>query len=420
MSIANQSPEVLLMLVGTSPEPIIISIKKLQPKRVHFVCTADSEKYIDRVVADRRLLPSQFDKTVMQGLETQETYRVVKELHTRYQAKRVALDITGGKKAMVAGAALAGFLLEMPVYYVDFRAFDPEKRRPVPGSEFLAELTNPYQVFGSIEEAHADSLFKAGDYRAAQMLYEAMCGRIPDPRSCEVKRLVSAALAAWDDFAFGQACDHLAKAIARSEQFKVFAAQREVWKRQLNLLEKLKDDNRDQYFELLKRTEYFEAAAVSLVAKARRWLEAGQTNMAAIAAYRLLELAGQHRLALKGIDASKVQPEIRIQHDTAFRDLQKQIHGTDSGIREQLGLLDTWSLLYVLGDKVLLGDSPSVNDLKRLKSKLKARNELWPEHRNVTMDEQGSREFLGYAIGWLRRLVPDIEARADEVRPPDF
>jgi len=411
----SERPEVLLMLVGTSPEPLIISIGKLRPERVHFICTTDSEKYIDRVVSESKLVPSQTDKTVMTGLETQETYGAVKDLRGRYSGKVMALDITGGKKAMVAGATLAGFLLDLPVYYVDFREFDPEKRRPKPGSEFLARLPNPYSVFGSVEEAHADSLFAAGDYRAAELLYGALCRRVPDPRCCEVKRLVSAAYVAWDDFAFAQAHGLLTSAVEKARQYGCYDTQQMAWARQLELLGHLKDDARDRYYELLKGNDYFESAAVSLVVKAERWLGAGQAGTASVCCYRLLELMVQHRLMKHGIKANDVPKGVRNTYDEDFRKLHKALLDSEAAVPSRLGLFHGMMLLHLMKDELVKHERDH-DYLSGLRRQLDTRNDLWMEHKNATVSSEEGRRFINYVYSWLRRLLPDYECRVDAVK----
>ncbi len=414
-----ERPGVLLMLVGTSPEPLVISIKKLRPQRVHFICTADSEKFIDRVVAGTGLQPSQFDKTLLKGFETQETYRAVKTLSERYSGQTLALDITGGKKAMVAGAALAGFLCELPVYYVDFREFDPEKRRPKPGSEFVARLANPYSVFGSIEESHADKLFNSGDYRGAELLYEALCSRIPDPRGCEVKRLASVAYAAWADFAFADAHRSLTEAVDRARQYGLLEPQRRLWEQQLAVLNPLKADKRERYYELLKDRSYFEAAALSLAARAEQWLSAGQAGAAAVCAYRLLELIVQYRLLQNNVRAGDVPREVRDKYDTQFRELHRKLLESEASVPTRVGLFHAFMLLHLMGDELVKRER-SHEYLTGLRSKLDTRNDLWMEHRNASVSADESRQFLNYVYSWLRWLIPDYQNRANSLKPPAF
>jgi CRISPR-associated protein (TIGR02710 family) len=408
-------PGVLIQLVGTSPDPLILSVLALRPKRVHFVCSAKSEEELDRVVAETALPPSAWAKSVLTGLDARETYREVKRQLDAHQEWALALDITGGKKAMVAGAALSGFLSNVPCYYVDNTRYDTDLRKPAPGTEFLAKLQNPYEVFGCVDEGNADKLVGSGDFAGAKLIYDSLFQRVPDPRCCEVKSLVANAYALWDDFKFALALDALTTAIRKAEQYELFSEQIPVWKRLHEVLDHLKGDRRDRYRELLEDKSYFESAALSLVLKAERSFDAGQFAMAAVCAYRILEIIGQHRLALRGIDSGRVNRDSLTQHEDRFAELHERLHGTRSGIPDQLALINAWTLLFVVRDDLFPRDARE-NKLEELKGKTASRNELWPEHRNRVIDAPECRAFLDYSLRWLEQLIPDLRQRLEQAR----
>ncbi|MEO0025999.1 MAG: hypothetical protein ABIK54_04490 [candidate division WOR-3 bacterium] len=268
-----EQPEILLSLVGTSPEPVILTILALAPRRVHFICSTETERQLRFIVSETGLQPDQYDKTILKGIETGEVYQGFNELLNRYQGRKLACDITGGKKAMVVGAALISFLKNIPCYYVDPREYLADLRRPRPGSEEIVQLSNPYQVFRSVEEELADKLYNCGSYQPASEIYNTLCRKIPDPRKCHVKALVSSSYGEWFEFRFRSAYNFLSEAVNCAEQYRLFMDHVPRWKEQMEFLKPLTEDDRNKYYELLKKEEYRRSALISLAVKAQIALE---------------------------------------------------------------------------------------------------------------------------------------------------
>ena len=92
---------------------------------------------------------TEISKCKIGGSDVVEIYEKVKKQYEEWNIHpmKLAMDITGGKKSMVSGAAMAGAVLGADIYYVDSREFLQEFRKPKPGSEYLNLLENPYVVF---------------------------------------------------------------------------------------------------------------------------------------------------------------------------------------------------------------------------------------------------------------------------------
>lgn len=56
---------------------------------------------------------------------------------------QITVDITGGKKSMVASASIFGKDYGCRIVYVDFAEYIKELRKPLPGSEFLNIVYDP-------------------------------------------------------------------------------------------------------------------------------------------------------------------------------------------------------------------------------------------------------------------------------------
>ncbi len=138
----------LILSVGMSPEPLILSILALKPERVAFLYTADTEQYLDRIIDETGLSVNQTEKREISSSNVTDIYDAIMHLYEKWGKRSdIAIDITGGKKAMVTGAAMAGVVLGADIYYVDNARYLPKLRRPDPGSEFLSVLPNPLEGF---------------------------------------------------------------------------------------------------------------------------------------------------------------------------------------------------------------------------------------------------------------------------------
>ncbi len=162
--------DVLISLVGFSPEPIMHTICTLQPvEKIYLICTSDSinfyganyEKFISSFVNQKSLkLDVSDDPVELSGIdmdkmrvnvETKEidsvfSDRIIEEIGEiieNEKGKRIAIDITGGKKIMLAGAFTIASIQSIGAFYVDFQEYDTKTGKPVYGTEFLNKVKNP-------------------------------------------------------------------------------------------------------------------------------------------------------------------------------------------------------------------------------------------------------------------------------------
>ena len=69
----------------------------------------------------------------------------MKEQMALNSAREYYVDITGGKKSMVASAAIFARDYDCNLLYVDYDEYLPELRRPLPGTEDLLLVYSPYK-----------------------------------------------------------------------------------------------------------------------------------------------------------------------------------------------------------------------------------------------------------------------------------
>lgn len=176
----------LALLVGHSIEPLLQAVSVFQPQRVLLVL---SEWYDRRDVPDPQRgeewgrevaaligllpgapavdlceVPDQPD-AVFQGLCDQV-------LDERQAGLPVVVDISGGKKSMVAGAFLFAAYADIPISYVNFDTFDEAMRRPLGFTCRIGTLTNPYDAFRLRAWERVRRLYTNYHFRAAAEVLE--------------------------------------------------------------------------------------------------------------------------------------------------------------------------------------------------------------------------------------------------------
>ncbi len=139
---------VLFSILGYSPEPIILTQRALNPE-VHIIFTTNSEKSEDATQKINgylgKYLTSEFEVVEMKDDSFFTIYQTLKEQMTLFPSSDYVIDITGGKKSMVASAAIFGRDYNCSIVYVDYDEYIPTLRKPKPGTERLNLVYSPVQ-----------------------------------------------------------------------------------------------------------------------------------------------------------------------------------------------------------------------------------------------------------------------------------
>lgn len=206
-----------IFLVGFSSLPIVLSLAEIQPtEKIYFLYSRDTQakcyEITDRMRAmlegqtcfddlinraENIVLDIQDENSLRCGLKVGEpsdpveTFKWIKEVIDEVIGtvgdKRIALDLTGGKKTMIGGGFTAGsiwtskwseaaqeFTDFCDMFYIDSLKYDADRSAPVPGHEFLSRLKNPYDVYNVQSVQQAKKLFEKHNYEAAAELLESV------------------------------------------------------------------------------------------------------------------------------------------------------------------------------------------------------------------------------------------------------
>lgn len=136
----NRQGELLVSLLGFSPEPIILTAKALNPE-THLIISNPVKEEIIHILD--KYLETNYKLVVLENDDFQTIYKTIKESLSDFPTRNITIDITGGKKSMVASAAIFGKDYGSKIVYVDFREYLQDLRKPIPGTEFLNTVYNP-------------------------------------------------------------------------------------------------------------------------------------------------------------------------------------------------------------------------------------------------------------------------------------
>ncbi|UPT70976.1 MAG: hypothetical protein M0D53_00735 [Flavobacterium sp. JAD_PAG50586_2] len=131
----------LFSILGYSPEPIILTAKTVKPD-THIIFTtnnkSDSNSYLEKY------LSSDYEMVFLDEESFPLIYKALKEKLLLNPSSNITIDITGGKKSMVAAAAIFGKDYGCKIVYVDFSEYIKDLRKPLPGSEVLNIVYDPF------------------------------------------------------------------------------------------------------------------------------------------------------------------------------------------------------------------------------------------------------------------------------------
>ena len=174
--------ELIIYPIGFSPYTTIHSLYTLRPQKAVFIYTPESEKFEDVFYSFKEhFLPHlQTDKDVISNSTgVEETYNTIENFLRKNKGKRTAIDITGGKKPVVASSFMGASQYrenQVDTIYLDF--YEYQNDRPVYGSEYLSILVNPNDLFSTMEKNALEELFNSGHYKKARELSKELIQRI--------------------------------------------------------------------------------------------------------------------------------------------------------------------------------------------------------------------------------------------------
>ena len=416
-----RSCDVLILTAGTQPYSIALSLVFSPAPRVYFLCTGKSRTDAERALTLARTYLPDVPETPFTEVpfdDATEVYRRIREIAERHRGERVVVNATSGTKPMTGGAQTIGAFLGLPTVYVSGR----EIARG-PGLVFFAHqqaqvLASPFEVFGDLERARGVDAFQRHDFSLAESLFR----RLEDAgvRFCHfgARAALCRAYGAAERLCFDETRDGLDEVLALLGRRPHRNAPEEDLYDQIPRLKQ----QRGSYDLLARATRkdshpafdpaLANALARFLLSSARRRGQ-HEPDLAALLAYRAIELCVQRRLAVHGLDAAG--PVYTDAEATLAR--YNQVAGPRFRLEELPGRLPLAvgrTLLQALGDEVISAMC-TPGHLGRLKGAQLARNSSIYGHGFSSLRDAARRDgIVAVAAEHLQGC-----ARADGLQAPD-
>lgn len=162
--IKSKQYNTLILLVGFSIQPLVLSINILKPKKVYLLFSNETKPNCYRIMnwtnkfyklrGDKKESIEFVDcnswdnnncKYLINSSDPDDTYKNILDIVNKGKNDGpIAIDITGGKKTMVSGAFIAASMTGTDALYVDFGDYDGNN--PVPGTEYIKLQKNPIDI----------------------------------------------------------------------------------------------------------------------------------------------------------------------------------------------------------------------------------------------------------------------------------
>lgn len=397
----------VLIIPVSNPYTAMLHLEHYHPKVAVFLYTGRSRNdYAFRLQKATESLDIIYDDngSNIDATDTLSVYRAVKSVYERYQNQRIAVDITGGTKAMSVGVAMAGSVTGADSIYIESK-FDRSLQDRLPGSEQANILPDPYTTLGDIQRQRAFSFYKSHDYSTAQVLFSELANRVDPPQGDLAWAQLASAYAAWDSFNLEKAEQELSQIVEIADLLEPLSEARPRLQEQIQVIQRVRSlletrrPNRPHIIEDQGKKMYTEPVnrfikqqidrlvqdqvASSLLAtfyvNALRREEQQRLDTAALLLYRCLEFMSQHRLAQVGILA-----EFPI-------DRVKELRKTHTNLKmpkDKIALLQGYKLLCTLND-----DFASRCDVANIQQQTNIRNQSILAHGFNFISNHDYRQF---------------------------
>ena len=385
-----------------------------------------------------------FHKELVNEVNPLDIYKTIKEAYLKWHTPdKIYIDFTGGTKAMSAAAAMVGAIIDLQLIYVGTESYLRDFRKPTPGSETLYYINNPYAVFGDFEIEKAVQLFGEYNYAVAREKLEELKEKVPDPmirQQLQFIYFLAQSYEHWDALEFDEAfccMANLVKALQRdcriNEGFLLMDCIG-ILQQQLLILESLskmqqllKEKNQ---FAVIENIDYIIPLMFTMQTNALIREKQEKYDSATLLLYRLLEMIGQRRLAIYGIDVAKADYS-NIKYDSKklpkiakaakedrlelYREevvgIKEQIFGSCKNryLSEQISLLEGFIYLAALKDEIMTVDGmDAINKLKHLRSVVYLRNNSIFAHGFTPVNKTNYLKFKDFVLKLFEQLC-DIE-----------
>jgi len=384
----------LISTVGFSPEPIILSILAVEPECVFFIYSKEAEYVLNTIIEETRLKPTQYKREGIIKSSASDAYHSVKKAmqflteQKGIKKELIALDPTGGTKIMSVGCGIAAAILNLNLIYMNYSKYNVNLRRPVPGTEQLVIIPNPFDIYQDDKILEGLNHLKSCNFARARDLFHEILDSSSTPLFSELLAHIADVLYCWDIIDYAQALNFLHRAVQIIQRIphKINIIQDQLFMI-LDSWEKHLSSINNQIITGIREVEKISKVLIyDIKANAERDYYNGNLNTAALKYYRAIEMLNQfilfteynldtqnpnyktlpenvkERLLARNKGAGKnIEQVILHNYNAIWKDIYKTISpGQEIQARNmlpnKLGLFDGIILRYFLGDPFINTD----------------------------------------------------------------
>lgn len=351
----------LVCTVGSSPEPIVATLKRWNPVRIRFVPTRETRELIDaRVVPLAQsegiaLDPGRYDVLELpdgQDLAAcistlRQLVPIVDEWLGRGDPYQVVADFTGGTKCMSAALALQAHRWRCVFSYVG----GSERSKDgvgvvISGKEQVLHAHNPWDALGFQAVESFMGLFDQLAFAAATSVADRAMRNASAParkRELNALKLMSEAYDAWDRFDHKGAESKLNELEKYDNDLRAVLGQTAA-----DRIRQLTRQHKGYLRQLLDAPSPSIQYVTDLLANARRRWEEGRIDDAVARLYRGIESLAQVALA----DRHNIRSTKQVPLNEVPEPLRRQWASRTEDGSVFLGLQDAYALLDARGDEL--------------------------------------------------------------------
>jgi CRISPR-associated protein (TIGR02710 family) len=403
--------------VGGTPEPIIVSLRRIRPECVAFICSKLTKKVAEGIAEQvRPEMPEGFNFRIFITVDEEQLYKCYRQVEAALQfltqeqqldVAQIRIDYTGGTKTMSAAAVLAAAPDGYQFVYVGGIERDKDgKGIVISGKERIVYPDNPWQILEEPETSNVLNNIANHQWFAAQQIIQRLWMRADkEPRELFAAwTLLVDGLAFWDRFQHDAALQHWddGQVPARVKKLALEHGRPQVAAFASACLAMTKDLKTLAKASSLMPANGIDPLALDLFANAERRANAGQFDEAVLRVYRALEFVCERRLwSPYRIDPSKVAiDKLPLELKARWKSRRKPL---------QIGLQDRAELLSELGDAIGIKLYAALPGLDT-----SARSGSWLIHGTRNPPKSTYETFRDGALAAIGATLQDIP------RWPDF
>lgn len=397
----------MILSVGGSPEPLVITLAEERPE---FVCFLASQQSVDEIAGIKKRAKAEASCDFEDEKELVESPEDLVECYAKalkcwdrvrrrgMEPSDTLIDYTGGTKVMSAALAMAAATHGVRFSYVGGTHRTKQGLGVVEsGTERRRIDRNPLELYAVEERRRIAQHFNSHQYDAARTMLDELLPRLQEPQRTLLAAVgqIVGGYAAWDRFDHRTGRRELGAGRSRLDERVRLAQTGEYADVLAGAGENL------AFLDSLERdTDGFKHLHLSLVgdlvANAERRLTERKFDDAVARLYRAIEMRGQVAFeAAIGAPTNKVRSEqlpekIRAEYTQRYRDVDKDVL--------KLPLEATYRVLHAANDPLGLAFVERYDEIRQLQG---ARNDSILAHGLQPLGEERARRMLDVALSFL-------------------